>query len=185
MTPETARSVGGWLFRNRGWLPVPLLLAMAVLPLRLAGPGLAVVATGEALRFWAVGHIGLASRTRGDGAARVVASGPYRLVRNPLYVGNIVIFLGLGIMKWPWGVVAAPLLALDYHFIVAWEEGNLAARLGEPYREYLARVPRWVPAFPASQADAPAWAGAEALRSERSTFLALAVVLAGMFLVRG
>lgn len=175
---QGAEGVGAWMFRNRGWLPVPLLVAMVASPLTFPAAGFAVVCAGEALRLWAVGHIGLPSRTRGDGAHRVVDSGPYALVRNPLYVGNILIFGGLGVMTWPWALVAAPLLALEYHFIVAWEESNLRAKLGQEYADYCARVRRWVPSVGADLRGA--WDARQALRSERSTLLALAVIFGVM-----
>src|SRR5205814_1189226 len=61
---------GGWLFRHRSWLPVPLALILLGAPwgslrhpaIFVLGP--ALVASGEALRWWAVGQIGVISRTR-------------------------------------------------------------------------------------------------------------------------
>lgn len=157
---------------------MPLLVGMAVSPMVAPIPGLLLIAAGEGLRLWAVGHIGLPSRTTGDGAHRVVDTGPYALLRNPLYVGNILIFLGLGVMAWPWALLAGPLLAAHYHFIVRWEESNLSEKLGEPYSDYTKRVRRWVPRWGPS-VDA-AWDGRQALRSERSTLVVLAVVLGAM-----
>lgn len=175
---DRGERLGAWLFVNRGWLPVPLLIGMALTPLRFPFLGLAVLALGEAIRFWAVGHIGLPSRTRGDGAHRVVDTGPYAAVRNPLYVGNIVLFTGLGVMAWPWALLAAPLLALHYHFIVRWEEANLRQKLGAAYVEYCSRVPRWLPDPGASVRSG--WDLGQAFRSERSTLLAIGVVLGAM-----
>lgn len=168
--------LGAFLFRNRGWLPAPLLVAMCLSPVVHPVAGGVLVAAGEALRLWAVGHIGLPSRTRGDGAHRVVRSGPYGRVRNPLYIGNVLIFAGIGVVVWPWALVAVPLLCLHYTAIVRWEESNLAARLGAPYQDYLATVPRW---WPSAQAALPGrWDGREALRSERTTLGVLALVVA-------
>src|SRR5436309_1729922 len=66
--------VGGWLFRQRSWVPLPLVAALLLIPSPLdsAGTparsswtiGLLVVAAGEGLRLWAVHHIGAISRTR-------------------------------------------------------------------------------------------------------------------------
>ncbi len=162
---------------------MPLLVGMVLSEPGFPIPGLGLLAAGEAIRLWAVGHIGLPSRTRGDGATRVVDSGPYALVRNPLYVGNILMFTGLGVMAWPWVALAGPLLALEYHFIVRWEESNLTTRLGEPYADYLRRVPRWFPRW-GPGVVAP-WDAGKALRSERSTLVALAAVLCTWFLVHG
>lgn len=106
-----------------------------------------VVAVGEALRLWAVGHIGVVSRTRSDRLGPLVASGPFSIVRNPLYIGNILLWLGLTLSaRLPWLTpVVALLLALEYRAIVGWEEHVLAERLGDEYRRYAAQVPRWIP----------------------------------------
>ena len=111
--------------------------------------GALVVAAGEALRLWAVHHIGSISRTRSDRLGPLVSSGPFAFIRNPLYVGNILVWVGVAIaaqLVW-FAPVAIVLLALEYHAIVRWEEGLLAERIGEPYRQYLARVPRWLPSL--------------------------------------
>lgn len=148
------------------------------------GPGLLIIAVGEALRLLAVGHIGLPSRTRAEGVGTLVRSGPYAWVRNPLYLGNILLFTGLGTVLWPSALLAAPLLAVHYQLIVRWEESNIAARLGDPYRRYLDEVPRWLPRAPARGGVGPGparfvgtWSASKALRSERSTLIAIGGVL--------
>ncbi len=175
--------VGRWLFERRGWLPVPLLAAMLAFPPRAWAPGLLILATGEALRLLAVGHIGLPSRTRADDVGDLVRSGPYGWVRNPLYLGNLLLFGGLGTVLWPSAVVAVPILVVYYQLIVRWEERNLAARLGEPYRRYLVEVPRWWPRAPLHPGEG-SWSLARALRSERSTLLAIGAVI-GLVVGRG
>jgi protein-S-isoprenylcysteine O-methyltransferase Ste14 len=170
-------ALGGWLFARRGWLPVPLLVALVLAPPRHWVPGLLVLAVGEGVRLAAVGHIGVPSRTRGSDVGPLVRSGPYGWVRNPLYVGNQLIFAGLGIVAWPAALVVVPLLAAYYGVIVRWEESNLADRLGAPYRAYLADVPRWLPRRPGAGGVAGTWSVRKALRSERSTLLAIGVVL--------
>ncbi|MDP2313246.1 MAG: isoprenylcysteine carboxylmethyltransferase family protein [Pseudomonadota bacterium] len=144
-------------------------------------PGLAILGAGEVVRLAAVGHIGLPSRTRADDVGALVRSGPYGWVRNPLYLGNLLLYAGLGVVLWPSALVAVPILAVYYELIVRWEERNLAARIGEPYRRYLAEVPRWVPRAPSRRADG-AWRLATAVRSERSTLVAIGVVLVLLWL---
>ncbi len=178
---SAAVSAGGWLFARRGWLPVPLLLVMFVSAPRYWAPGLLLIAVGEGLRVLAVGYIGLPSRTRAHGVGPLVRLGPYAWLRNPLYVGNSVIFVGLGVIFWPWGIGLLPLFAGYYGLIVRWEEANLTAILGAPYVAYLADVPRWCPRRPAPGGPGGAWSAAVAVRSERSTFLALAIVLLAAF----
>ena len=76
----------------------------------------------------------------------IVAAGPYRYVRNPMYLGHLIFFLGLALSLRSW--IAAAVLA----FHVVWfdrrvrdDERHLAERFGEPYRDYCRRVKRWIP----------------------------------------
>jgi protein-S-isoprenylcysteine O-methyltransferase Ste14 len=181
--------VGGWLFRNRTVIPLPIALALIVIPpasssVRLVWLGLAVVLIGEVLRLSAVRHIGTVSRTRTDRLGPLVASGPFGWVRNPLYIGNIALWVGLALVaRLPWLTLPiAVLLALEYHAIVRWEEGLLTERLGRPYREYLTAVPRWLPRPPRTSATPlpPAFSWADTLFSERGTLIA---IVAGFLLL--
>src|SRR6476646_2644283 len=92
--------LGGWLFRQRTWLPLPLVAALLLIPPpqdaspSLATLGAAVVCVGELIRLWAVLHIGAISRTRSERLGPLVATGPFAYVRNPLYVGNILLWVG-------------------------------------------------------------------------------------------
>jgi protein-S-isoprenylcysteine O-methyltransferase Ste14 len=179
--PDTTTRLGGWLFRHRTVLPLPF--AAAILGLRtglapasaaLVAAGVVVTAAGELLRLWGVHHIGAISRTRADRLGPLVSSGPFAMVRNPLYLGNIAIWVGFALtarLVWLAPVIVI-LLGLEYHAIVRWEEQLLESRLGASYREYSSRVPRWFPRWRATP-SAPS-ALREALFSERGTFLAIA-----------
>jgi protein-S-isoprenylcysteine O-methyltransferase Ste14 len=177
--------MGAWLFRQRSWIPVPL--ALALLFIRggeacssLAFPmGAAIVASGEALRLWAVRHIGVISRTRSDRLGPLVSAGPFGLIRNPLYIGNIALWVGFALsarLVWMAPIVIT-VLGIEYHAIVRWEESLLEARRGEEYRAYAGRVRRWIPSFPAATPTAArdlcTWR--ETLFSERGTLIAIAV----------
>jgi len=189
--------IGAWLFRHRTWIPHPIALAILIIPAGSAGgratiaAGIALTAVGELIRLWGVRHIGTISRTRSDRLGPLVATGPFALVRNPLYLGNILLWVGFALaaqLVWL-APVAAILLAAEYHAIVRWEESLLDARLGDRYREYAARVPRWIPARP-STGSGPADGGADppmvspsnheqfswadTLFSERGTLIAMA-----------
>ena len=90
--------LGGRLFRQRTWLPLPLAAALLVIPPTASTPampfwlaGLALILAGESLRLWSVHHIGAISRTRSDRLGPLTSSGPFALVRNPLYLGNIAL----------------------------------------------------------------------------------------------
>ena len=153
--PDLTTRLGGWLFRHRTSLPGPVAIVIVMLPGNesaspfLVGVGVAITIVGELLRLWGVHHIGAISRTRSERLGPLVAGGPFALVRNPLYVGNILLWVGFAIaarMLWLAPIVVV-LLALEYHAIVRWEETLLESRLGQAYREYAARVPRWIPSF--------------------------------------
>ncbi len=192
--PDTLSRIGGWLFKHRSSIPLPLVLVLLLVPAPVTGleawqewaaAGLAVVVLGEALRAWGVHHIGVISRTRSDRLGPLVDSGPFALVRNPLYLGNILIWLGFAIsarLLWLAPAVIG-LLALEYHAIVRWEERLLESRMGERYREYMARVPRWLPNLVAGRAgghpSAP-FSWGDTFHSERGT---LTAIVAGYMLL--
>ena len=176
---------GGWLFRHRTSLPLPLIAALLLIPPpedaspSLLSIGALVVAVGELIRLWAVRHIGAISRTRSDRLGPLIASGPFAYVRNPLYVGNIFLWAGFSIaarLVWLAPIVVV-LLALEYHAIVRWEEQLLTTRIGEPYVHYIQDVPRWIPSFTAStQSSSPiVFSWRETLFSERGTLIAIGV----------
>ncbi len=177
---------GGWLFRHRTWLPLPLAAALLLIPPPADASGsswiagVLVVAVGEAIRLWAVHHIGAISRTRSDRLGPLIAGGPFARVRNPLYLGNILLWAGFTIsanLLWLLPIVIA-LLALEYHAIVRWEEELLAARIGEPYARYVSDVPRWWPSLRSRRSPAAAdgtFSWRQTLFSERGTLIAIGV----------
>jgi len=184
--PDLTTRLGGWLFRHRTSLPGPVALVIVVLPGSestspfLVGAGVAITIAAELIRLWGVHHIGAISRTRSERLGPLVASGPFALVRNPLYVGNILLWVGFAIaarMLWLAPIILV-LLALEYHAIVRWEETLLESRLGQAYREYAARVPRWIPSFNRGDrglrraTEGFSWSAT--LFSERGTFVAMA-----------
>ena len=131
------------------------------------------------IRLWAVRHIGVISRTRSDRLGPLVSSGPFAIVRNPLYIGNIALWVGFALsarLVWMAPIIVV-VLGLEYHAIVGWEERLLEERQGDAYRAYAAHVPRWMPLFrmpPASASPAPvSWR--ETLFSERGTLIAIAI----------
>jgi hypothetical protein len=90
-----------WLYRRRGETAAPLALALVLLARPTAerlAVGLPIVALGEALRLWAASHIGdhaRGRRFRAPGPATRARGGPYRVLKHPLYAGNLVVCLGL------------------------------------------------------------------------------------------
>lgn len=186
--PDTLRQFGGWLFKHRTAIPVPIAIALLLIPtgsppLSLstssAWIGVPLVVAGELVRLWAVHHIGVISRTRSDRLGPLIDTGPFSLVRNPLYLGNILLWLGFALnarLLWVVPIVVL-LLALEYQAIVMWEERLLESRVGAPYRAYAKRVPRWLPLLrapvPAPTRSAFSWR--ETFYSERGTLIAIAL----------
>jgi protein-S-isoprenylcysteine O-methyltransferase Ste14 len=183
---DTLIRLGGWLFRHRTSLPLPIAAAILTLRLGQAPPsaflflfGIAVTVTGEALRLWGVRHIGVISRTRSERLGPLVDTGPFRIIRNPLYVGNVLLWVGFAVtarLLWLAPVIIG-LLGLQYHAIARWEEQVLEARVGDAYRAYAARVPRWLPlgsrAAGLNSETIQTWRST--LFSERGTLVAIAL----------
>ena len=182
---KDSQAWGAWVFRNRSWLPVPLALVLIVLsrqlhvaPRFVAG-GLALEGVGEALRLWAIRHIGTISRTRAQRIGPLVTSGPYAFVRNPLYVGNWCLWTGVvvcsGVM-WMLPVVWV-VFGVQYALMVAHEERLLRAH-HDDFADYMRQIPGWIPRLthrlPATRAPQVSWGAV--LVSERSTLLAIAVM---------
>lgn len=186
--PSSAVRVGRWWFQRRGVSPLPLILLCLILPpqFRLSGVQLALVALGillaEWVRIWAVGYAGSVTRTRGDTVPRLIHAGPFRYVRNPLYLANIAMYALCGVAFGFGGVslFIAAYFAVQYHFIVAFEEDTLKREFGVAYEFYCARVARWLPAFsPTVETSGHPFELKKALRSERATLIAL-IVIAGL-----
>lgn len=183
---STAARIGGVLFRNRSWLPVPFVLVTLLAPSHANGwnwlVGLVPIVIGESIRLTGVAVAGTVTRRRSRDVQRLVTHGIFRWVRNPLYVGNFLIWMGFVVIS---GVlwflpVAIVLFAVEYSLIVAYEEGVLESIFGREYLDYKATTPRWIPRPPRHREQGPHY-WREAWRSETSTFLqylALAVAFA-------
>ena len=79
--------------------------------------------------------------------ARLVVTGAYRYVRNPMYVALVVAACGQALLFWRTDVLAwAGIFWLgSFVFVMAYEEPALRRKFGAEYRDYCAHVPRWVP----------------------------------------
>lgn len=110
---------------------------------------IAFTIAGAALRIWGTAYLGSSIvHSSAMHAGAVTAAGPYRFVRNPLYLGAIFFALGVSILMPPSGAaVFIPLLALLYFRLILGEEDYLAQQLGTPYLDYRQRVPRLLPSL--------------------------------------
>jgi protein-S-isoprenylcysteine O-methyltransferase Ste14 len=176
------------LFTLRSYTPIPFLLVMIIFAqptVMTMVSGIVLVAFGESMRFWGVAYAGSLTRVTGSvGAPEVIVAGPFAYVRNPLYVGNMLTYIGIGVMSnalFPWLVIAAAAyFAFQYYQIVLAEEEFLVNEFGAGYVEYKKNVPRFIPlvipyAHPSQVHQQARWH--EAVRSERRTFQALGLVL--------
>jgi protein-S-isoprenylcysteine O-methyltransferase Ste14 len=181
---EQSRSarIGGVLFRNRSWLPVIFLGIPLLVPGHMSAAawivGALAVVAGEWVRLAGVAAAGTVTRRRSRAVQRLVTYGVFAWVRNPLYVGNFLIWMGFVVIS---GVlwflpIAILIFALEYSLIVRYEEGVLESIFGAEYLAYKRSTPRWIPRPPAARAAGEHdWA--EAWRSETSTFLQYAALV--------
>ncbi len=140
-------------FKYRSYTPIPFLILMLIFEkatITSLVVGLIIAICGEIIRLWGVSWAGSETRTTGGvGGTYLVVSGPFAYVRNPLYLGNILMYLGLGIMSlslFPYlQIVAIIFFIIQYHFIVKEEEGFLKTKFGNDYQNYLMNVPRFFP----------------------------------------
>lgn len=135
-----------------GLIPALLVWAKAG-PIHL-GPGrwfgLPLMALGASSLVWCI--VLFAREGRGtlapvDPPRFVVRGGPYRRVRNPMYVSILVLLAGESILFESWAVAAwAAFMAVAWHlFVVFYEEPTLVRLFGDAYRDYRRAVPRWIP----------------------------------------
>ena len=145
--------LGGWLIPRRKWIPLPLIAALllipsAALPAWWIALGALCVAAGEALRVGGVRQIGVISRTRSDRLGPLVDTGPFARVRNPLYLGNIALWVGFSfIARAPVALRRSSWRCCSLNISRDRELGGTAARVKDwrAYRDYMSRVPRWIP----------------------------------------
>ncbi|MBI5150774.1 MAG: isoprenylcysteine carboxylmethyltransferase family protein [Candidatus Omnitrophica bacterium] len=108
--------------------------------------GMVVVLKGMLLRMSARGH----KKMHSQQGRRMVSTGPYALVRNPMYLGTFMIGCGFILIVWPWW--SLPVFALFFYLRfnkqISEEEKYLARLFGEEFAEYCRRTPRLLPSFP-------------------------------------
>ena len=134
---------GGWLLHR--FVPLPLLRPTA---LWREPAGLALAVVGLLVTFWAIFTF---TRARTAiiphrAASRLVAHGPYRFSRNPMYVGLTVAYLGGALLiDSTWPIVLLPLVILALlSLVIEREERYLHAAFGDDYAAYRRRVRRWL-----------------------------------------
>ena len=142
-----------FFFKYRSFTPTPIALmiiyfAGANSSYRITGTILLLL--GEGIRIWAVSHAGGATRTRDVGAPSLCTSGPYAQTRNPLYVGNMLMYVGIVLIAGMpnelfAAIVTAVFFIVQYSLIISLEEETLDKLFREEYSVYKQNVP---PIFP-------------------------------------
>jgi len=155
--------------------------------------GLPVVLIGEGIRLWGVAIAGSETRTTGPvGGSFLITRGPFAHVRNPLYVGNILVYTGAGIMA------DTPILAavafvwffVQYSLIVSLEEEYLRTRFAAEYAAYCREVPRFLPVlrpYTGGEHDQPDIDWRRGIVSERRTLQAIGILtllIVGLWILR-
>jgi protein-S-isoprenylcysteine O-methyltransferase Ste14 len=135
------------------WVPWRIVTRHGPTPAPAAWEAIPVSAAGIALYAWCVWNFAAVGRgTPGpwDAPSRFVATGPYRWVRNPIYVAALLVVLGEA-----WLFMSLPLLAyagamaVSFHlFVIGYEERTLRRRFGTIYFDYQRSVGRWIPRPP-------------------------------------
>jgi protein-S-isoprenylcysteine O-methyltransferase Ste14 len=188
--------IGGVLFRWRSYLPLALIpfvvwaISASEIPIETRAMDwswevacVLLALGGVGLRGWIVATAapGTSGRnTRHQKARSLNTTGPYSLVRHPLYVANIVIVVALALFTHTW--LAPPVVAVVaigyYACIARHEDAYLRGRFGEEFVGWAARVSAWVPRFSAYRRPSRRFDWTVVVRRE---FYALAVVLVAPF----
>lgn len=126
------------------------------LPAATVALGIILMLVGAALAICCIATFVI--RGRGtpalfDPPRQFVAIGPYRYVRNPMYIGGFALLIGLTLSLRSISILlmTVVLMPISHLLVVLHEEPSLKRKFDAPYKNYLATVKRWLPRIPASQ----------------------------------
>src|SRR5262245_12444710 len=149
-------AIGNFLFRYRNtlfpfavlllFLPGPRLASNPLLPALI---GAVITALGQLVRAGTIGleYVIRGGRNRRVYAEKLVTDGIYAHSRNPMYVGNVLIVIGLAVASnslWTF-IIGSVLSVFFYSAIITAEENFLRGQFGPGFDEYCRNVPRWLP----------------------------------------
>ena len=145
--------IRNFLFSNRSFTPIPIAITIIyfsdpMLPYFIYGSILVLM--GESIRVNAVRYAGGVTRTMKVGAPSLCTSGPYSHTRNPLYLGNMIIYAGITLIAGGEYMVEICLLVVlyftfQYFMIISLEEETLRNLFNDEYDMYCENVPRLFP----------------------------------------
>ena len=181
-------------FKYRSYTPLPFVLIMLLYNnsnIWSLIAGFAVAFIGEFIRLWGVSWAGSETRTTGNvGGTFLIVDGPFAHLRNPLYLGNILMYTGIGIMSFalfPYlQIVGLFFFSLQYHLIVSEEEGYLRNTFGKQYEDYTTNVPRFFPrlsSYKVSKIERPDFSWKEGFKSENRTLQAFGFIIVTLVII--
>lgn len=146
-------NLGQLFFKYRSYTPLPLIIPMLLFArptVTTLAAGAVFVIIGEIFRFWGVSYAGSETRTTDKvGGTYLVTQGPFAHVRNPLYIGNILMYFGISIMSnslFPFlQIFAIVYFPFQYYHIILEEEKYLREKFKEKYSDYFNNVNRFLP----------------------------------------
>ena len=145
--------IRNFFFKNRSFTPIPVALSI----IYFAQPdnhyvlfGAATLLLGEGIRMWSVSYAGGETRTTNVGAPSLCTAGPYGFVRNPIYVGNMLMYLGIVIIAGSPNltlmiITTMTFFLIQYSLIISLEEEKLLELFGEDYNIYRKNVRSIIP----------------------------------------
>lgn len=162
-----------WIRRHRRTVSIPvvaLALWLSKFQPKYLWLSLLLVFSGEALRIWASGHL------RKDQV--LTTGGPYRMIRNPLYLGSFLIALGFCLIAgsvWIW-ILFAIYFTVCYLPVIQYEERILREKFQTDYEDYAREVPAFYPALRPYQEPNSRFSMAQVMRNKE--YNAVAGILA-------
>ena len=144
---------GNFLFKYRSYTPIPLALYILYnshLEIQNVLIGFILISIGESLRMWAVSYAGGITRTTNVGAPSLCTSGPYGYTRNPLYIGNMIIYSGVVFVAGSLNILSMLIVTwsffiIQYYLIINLEQNTLIDIFGKEYKNYMNNVPIFFP----------------------------------------
>jgi protein-S-isoprenylcysteine O-methyltransferase Ste14 len=181
-------------FKYRSYTPIPFIIIMLFYHnsnIWSLITGFIIAFIGEFLRLWGVSWAGSETRTTNNvGGTYLIISGPFAHLRNPLYLGNIMMYIGIGIMSFalfPWLQVGGLIFfSLQYNIIINEEEEYLKNTFGKQFENYTANVRRFIPrlsSYKVSKIDQPDFSWKDGMRSEMRTFQAFGFIIFTLFIL--
>ncbi len=141
--------IANFLFKYRSYTPIPLALYILInsnFQIQNLIIGLTLIFIGELLRIWAVSYAGGITRTTKVGAPSLCTTGPYSYTRNPLYIGNMIIYTGVVYVAGSHNILSMLIITwtffiIQYYLIIKLEQNRLIEIFGKEYKAYMDNVP--------------------------------------------